>query len=370
MKKKIFILTGESSGDKLASNVIPYLNNKNFYITAIGSDHIKKKHIKLLFNSKEISVMGFVDVFKKLFFLKKKINLTISYLLKFKPDVIFSIDSPDFSFRIHNVIKKKLPKTKIVHLVAPTIWVWREKRVLVFRKFLDHLLLLFPFEAPLFNKWKMKNTYVGHPFFEKKITYKKFPMISRKKIITFCPGSRSSEIRTFMPLFVELIKIINFQYPGIFLFHFPVPLEHAKSVKNFIHSKTLFLISCSEEKKNFFIKKSILSVAKSGTISLDICKNQSPLITIFKTSWINYFLIKPFVKVKFANIINIIANKELIPELIQSECNVSNIYKKVCLFIENKKIRDLNVTNYRKIIKKISKKNSSKLIAKIIKSYL
>jgi len=247
----------------------------------------------------------------------------------------------------------------------------------------------------------MKNTYVGHPFFEKKITYKKFPMISRKKIITFCPGSRSSEIRTFMPLFVELIKKINLQYPGIFLFHFPVPLEHAKSVKNFIPSKTLFLISCSEEKKNFFIKKSILSVAKSGTISLDICKNQSPLITIFKTSWINYFLIKPFVKVKFANIINIIANKELIPELIQSECNVSNIYKKVCLFIENKKIRDLNVTkliqsecnvsniykkvclfienkkirdlnvtNYRKIIKKISKKNSSKLIAKTIKSYL
>ena len=74
MKKKIFILTGESSGDKLASNVIPYLNNKSYYITAIGSDHIKKRGIKLLFNSKEISVMGFVDVFKKLFFLKNKIN--------------------------------------------------------------------------------------------------------------------------------------------------------------------------------------------------------------------------------------------------------------------------------------------------------
>ena len=77
MKKKIFILTGESSGDKLASNIIPYLNSKNFHITAIGSNHIKKKGIKLLFNSKEISVMGFVDVLKKIFFLKKKINLTI-----------------------------------------------------------------------------------------------------------------------------------------------------------------------------------------------------------------------------------------------------------------------------------------------------
>ena len=370
MKKKIFILTGESSGDKLASNIIPYFNSKNFNITAIGSDHIKKKGIKLLFNSKEISVMGFADVLKKVFFLKKKINLTISYLLKFKPDVIFSIDSPDFSFRVHNVIKKKLPQTKIVHLVAPTIWVWRERRVLVFREFLDHLLLLFPFEAPLFTKWKMKNTYVGHPFFEKKIIYKKFPINLQKKIITLCPGSRSSEIKTFMPIFVELIKEINFKYPDIFLFHFPVSFEHAKSVKNFLPSKKSFFISSKEDKKNFYIKKSILSVAKSGTISLDICKNKSPLITIFKTSWFNYFLIKPFVKVKFANIVNIIANKELIPELIQSDCNVSSIFKKVSLFIENKKVRTLNVSNYQKIIKKITKNNSSKLIAQTVKSYL
>ena len=314
--------------------------------------------------------MGFVDVLKKVFSLKKKINLTIDYLLKFKPDIIFSIDSPDFCFRVHSVIKKKIPRTKIVHLVAPTIWVWREKRVLVFRKFLDHLLLLFPFEAPLFTKWKMKNTYVGHPFFEKKIIYKKFPINSKKKIITLCPGSRSSEIKTFMPIFVELIREINFKYPDIFLFHFPVSLEHAKSVKNFLSSKISFLISSQENQKNFYIKKSILSVAKSGTISLDICKNKSPLITIFKTSWFNYFLIKPFVKVKFANIINIIANKELIPELIQSECNTSSILAKVSFFIENKKVRSLNVANYQKIIKKITKNNSSKLIAKTLKSYL
>jgi lipid-A-disaccharide synthase len=152
--------------------------------------------------------------------------------------------------------------------------------------------------------------------------------------------------------------------------HFPVSLEHAKSVKNFLPSNKSFFISSTEDKKNFYIKKSILCVAKSGTISLDICKNKSPLITIFKTSWFNYFLIKPFVKVKFANIVNIIANKELIPELIQSDCNVSSIFKKVSLFIENKKVRTLNVSNYQKIIKKITKNNSSKLIAQTVKSYL
>ena len=211
---------------------------------------------------------------------------------------------------------------------------------------------------------------MGHPFFEKKIIYKKFPINLEKKIITLCPGSRSSEIKTFMPIFVDLIKEINFKYPDIFLFHFPVSFEHTKSVKNFLPLDISFLTSSAEDKKNFYIKKSILSVAKSGTISLDICKNKSPLITIFKTSWFNYFLIKPFVKVKFANIVNIIANKELIPELIQSDCNASNIFKKVSLFIENKKARTLNVSNYQKIIKKITKNNSSKLIAQTVKSYL
>ena len=368
MKKKLFILTGESSGDKLASNIIPYLKNLN--ITAIGSEHIQKKGIKLIFNSKQISVMGFVDVLKKIFFLKKKINITINYLLKLKPDLIFSIDAPDFSFRIHKVIKKKLPKTKIIHLVAPTIWVWRENRVLVFRKFLDHLLLLFPFEAPLFTKWKMKNTYVGHPFFEKKIIYKKFSLDKKRKIISFCPGSRKSEIKTFMPIFASLIKKIDLKYPKCFSFHFPISKEHSKSIGQYLALKTSFFTSSDENRKNFYIKNSILSVAKSGTMSLDICKNKSPLITIYKTSWINYCLIKPFVKVKFANIVNIIANKEIIPELIQSKCNVLDIFSKMTIFLDSRRARNLNVKNYQKIIKKITKKNSSKEIAMVIKSYL
>lgn len=370
MKKKIFILTGESSGDKLASNIIPYFNNKNFTLVAIGSTHIRQMGVKLLFDSREIAVMGLIDVLKKIFFLKKKIDTTINFLLKFKPDIILSIDSPDFSFRINKVIKKKLPKTKIIHLVAPSIWAWREGRVLTFRKFLDHMLLLFEFEVALLNRWKMKNTFVGHPFFEKKISYRRYPLISQKKIISLCPGSRISEIKTFMPIFMGLINEINLKYPETFVFHFPVSKEHIKIVNKYITMKFFFLISSTEDKKNFYINKSILSVAKSGTVSLDICKNKCPIITIYKTSWLNYFLIKPFIKVKFANIVNIIANKEIVPELIQSQCNVFDIFKKVSKFIDSKKIRDHNVFSYEKVIKKFTKKNSSKIISKVIKSYL
>lgn len=370
MKKKIFIITGESSGDKLASNIVPYFNPLHFDIIAIGSEHLKKRGIKLFFNSNQISVMGFVDVLKKVFFLNNKINQTINFILKFKPDIIFSIDSPDFSFRIEKIIKNKLPLIKIIHLVAPSIWAWREGRAKYFRKFLDHILLLFPFEKRIFNKWKIKNTYVGHPFFEKNVTYKNLVLGSDKQIISLCPGSRVSEIKTFMPIFSKLIDKINSHYSQNFLFHFPVLKDHATAVKKYIPEGASFIISSTEDAKNFYINKSTLSVAKSGTISLDICKNKCPLITIYKTSWFNYFLIKPFVKIKYANIINIIANKQVIPELIQSQCNDLDIFKKVCIFLDSKKERISTVANYCKIIKKITKKNSSKIIANVIKGYI
>ena len=206
MKKKIFIITGEASGDKLAASVVSFFDQGKFDIRAIGSEHLKNKKIKILFDSSELSVMGLGDVLKNIYHLIGRINHTVHFIKKFKPEVIFSIDAPDFSFRVEKKIKKIFPKIKIIHLVAPTIWAWRENRAASFKKFIDHMLLLFPFEASLFNKWKIKNTFVGHPFFEKKIIYKKFLLKKNKKIITLCPGSRDSEIKIFMPIFLELVK--------------------------------------------------------------------------------------------------------------------------------------------------------------------
>ena len=369
MKKKIFIITGEASGDKLASEIVSYFDKKKYSILAIGSEKLKSKNIKLLFNSSSIAFMGIKDVLINFFYIIKKINFTLNSILKFKPNVIFSIDAPDFSFRIEEKIKKNFPGIKIVHLVAPTIWAWRESRAKSFRKFIDHMLLLFPFEVPIFNKWKIKNTFVGHPFFENKIVYKKFFLPNNKKFITLCPGSRISEIKLFMPIFTKLMHDINMKFNNNYIFHFPVPKNRVQLIKSYLPNKLEFLLSDHEDKKNFYIKNSILSVAKSGTISLDICKNKCPLITIYKTSIINYYLIRPLVKVKYGNIINIAANKKIIPELIQNDCTVEKIFSLVCNFIENNKIRKKNVKDYSKVLNTFKKANSNKIISDIVKSY-
>ena len=364
MSKKIFIITGESSGDKIASLIIKKIKEKNpnTEFLAVGGECIKSIGVKSILDIKDIAFMGFVDVIKNLFSIKGKINLTVEKILEFNPDVILSIDSPDFSFRILKRIKKINNKIRTIHLVAPQVWAWRENRKKIISKFIDHLLLLFPFEPKYFDGF-IKNTFVGHPFFDSSV----FKILKLENItknyITLCPGSRSSEIETFMPIFIEFIKKINLD--NNFIFHIPSINNRKQLIYDLLAVSGIknYLITTSEEDKNLYIKNSILAVSKSGTITLDICKNQCPLIVVYKTSAINYQLIKPFIKTKFGNILNIIANREVIPELIQNDCNVNNIYKKAKEFINNENLRNSQVIDYTKFLKEIIISNSLEKIS-------
>ena len=359
MSKKIFIITGESSGDKIASLVINKINriNSETEFLAVGGEYIKSTGVNCIFDIKEIAFMGFVDVIRNLFSIKRKINLTVKKIIEFNPDVIFTVDSPDFCFRILKKIKRIDNKIKTVHLVAPQVWAWRENRKKIINKFIDHLLLLFSFESKYFDGF-IKNTFVGHPFFDSSVFQIKKLEVNNKKYFTLCPGSRNSEIKTFMPIFIEFIKKTNLD--SNFTFHIPSIDNKKQLINNLLVKSGIYnyVITTKEEDKNFYIKNSILAVSKSGTITLDICKNQCPLIVIYKTSLINYLLIKPFVKTKFGNILNIIANKEIIPELIQNHCTANNIYKIAKEFINDENLGNIQVINYMRSLKEIIVENS------------
>ena len=168
--KKIFILTGEPSGDKLASTVISKLkmNNPNIEYLSVGGTHIKKLGIKSIFDLKEITYLGFTSVLFNIFKIRKKINKTVEEIIKFNPDILFSVDSPDFTLRVAEKVKNINNNIKTIHYVAPQVWVWRKNRVKKIKKFIDHILLLFNFEKKYFDEENIKNTFVGHPLIEKK----------------------------------------------------------------------------------------------------------------------------------------------------------------------------------------------------------
>ena len=367
MLKKIFIITGESSGDKIGSLVIKKLKEKNLDIQflAIGGENIKSEKIDCIFDISDIAYMGLIDVLINIFSIKAKIDLTVKKIIEFNPDVIFSIDSPDFSFRILNKVKNINNKIKKIHLVAPQVWAWRENRKKKLYKFIDHLLLLFPFEKKYFDGF-IRNSFVGHPFFDFSVFKIKKLENKDKKYFTLCPGSRNSELKIFMPIFVEVIKKINLN--NNFIFHIPTSENNKNFINDYLQKSKIdnFIITTNEKDKNFYIKDSILTISKSGTITLDICKNQCPLIVVYKTSWLNYLLIKPFVKTKYGNILNIIAQKEIIPELIQDKCNADEIYKLAKEFIENDLLRKNLVDDYTKILETIIVPDSLEKISNYI----
>jgi lipid-A-disaccharide synthase len=375
--KKIFILTGEPSGDKLASKVIISLKKINPQIEylSVGGDNLRSLGIESIYDLKEITYLGFTNVLLNLFKINNKINLTVKAILDFNPDILFTVDSPDFTLRVAEKVKNKNSKIKTVHYVAPQVWAWREGRVKKIKKFIDHILLLFKFEKKYFEKEKVSCEFVGHPLLENKQDDKidlQQIIGKNKAIISVFPGSRISEINVLMPILINFIKLMNAKHSDIiFIFH------SIKEFNNLIYSfiKNSGLLRCevvSDDKiKAHFLKKSIFAVAKSGTISLEICNAKIPSIILYKVNFINFLIIKMLVKTKYANIINIAANQEIIPELLQSKCNADNIYQHVNEFLENPtKIKDQINRTSDILINFKTKNSSSDLASKSLNKHL
>ena len=363
--KKIFVLTGEPSGDKLASKVISKLKitNPEVEYLSVGGEHLKALGIKSLYDLNEVTYLGFTKVLLNIFKIKKKINETADKIIKFNPDILFSVDSPDFTLRVAKKVKKINSNIKTIHFVSPQVWVWREHRVKDLKSFLDHVLLLFPFEKKYFDKENIQSTFTGHPLIEdqEKLKIDISQIIKdHKKIISIFPGSRQSELNILLPILIDFVKMMNQKHKDIF-FVFHSTSQHNQSTQDrLIKEGFKNCGSISDEIiKSQVLKSSTFAVSKSGTISLEICNAKVPSIIIYKMNIINFFIVKMLVKVKFANIINIINEKEVIPELLQSRCNSEEIFNMVNSFLENPQLIKNQIENYQKTLKEIKSEASS-----------
>ena len=375
--KKIFILTGEPSGDKLASTVISKIKqrNSNIEYLCVGGSHLNELGIKSIFDIKEITYIAFTSVLLNIFKIRNRINKTVDEILKFNPDILFSVDSPDFSLRVSKIVKRKNPNIKTIHFIAPKVWAWREGRVKKMKKYLDHILLLFKFEKKYFDKENLLNTFVGHPLLDDEIksNIKLDNLISdNKKHISLFAGSRESEIKIHAPLLFKFIKKMNDKEKDFnFIFHstdkfknYLINLLNKENIPNFE------VISDDKIKKEI-LKKSIFAVVKSGTVSLEVCKLNIPSIIIYKMNYINYFIAKLFLKIKFANMLNIINDKEIIPELIQKDCNPDEIFKSVYYLLKKPELIERQLIDIKSTIDELkSSSSSSEEASKILLNYL
>ena len=259
--------------------------------------------------------------------------------------------------------------------MAPQVWVWREGRVKKIKKFIDHILLLFNFEKSYFEKENMSHEFVGHPLLdsttESAIDINQI-LGKNKALISIFAGSRKSEIDVLTPILLNFIKLMNEKYND-FSYVFHATKEYSDLI--LFHIKKNNLNNCEvindSKIKNHILKKSVFAVSKSGTISLEICKAKIPSVILYKMGLINFLIIKMLVKTKFANIINIAAKKEIIPELLQSNCNPQKIFEVVSNYLDNPKKIDEQISKTQTILKSFKTNTlSSTLAANALNKYL
>ena len=375
--KKIFILTGEPSGDKLASKVIAELKkiNPGIQYLAVGGDNLKSIGIESIYNLKEITYLGFTKVLLNLFKINKKINYTARVVLDFNPDILFTVDSPDFTLRVAEKVKNTNPDIKTIHYVAPQVWVWREGRVKKIKKFIDHILLLFAFEKKYFEREKVSCEFVGHPLLEDKRDERidiNQVIGKNKAIVSIFSGSRISEINILMPILLNFIKLMNARHIDInYVFH--SHKEHNTLIPCHIKNSNLSNreVISDNQIKSHLLKKSIFAIVKSGTVSLEVCNAKIPSVIIYKMNLINFLIIKILIKIKYANIVNFAANEEIIPELLQSKCNAKNIYKAVTEFLESPLRAEEQVRKTQIVLNSFrTKESSSKLASQALNKFL
>ena len=332
---KIVVITGEESGDQLGASLLIALEkiyDQKLDVFGIGGKALEERGLKKFYDISEINVMGIVEVVPKIFHIKKIINNTVDKILEINPDIVLTIDSPDFTLRIAKKLKKKNNNLKIVHFVAPSVWIWRSGRIKTVKESVDHLLTILPFEKEIFEKENIDTSFVGHPITEIDIQNYSGTDLSeisndiKKEIMLVLPGSRKKEVEKLLPIYLETIRQSKWKdrfdvvIPATENMH---DLIRDISNKRFSDIKTVILSDEEQKFKSFYLAD--YAITTSGTAALELSYFGVAYVSGYKFNILTYFLMIMLIKMKMGNLINIIINKMLIPELLQSECTPQNI---------------------------------------------
>ena len=378
-KFKIFIMAGELSGDILGEgliNQLKKLSQNKIEIYGVGGAKMIAQGLKPIFNIKSLSIMGIFEVLLKIPSILMLLKLAKNKIIEINPDIVITIDAPGFNLRLQNSIKDL--KIKQIHYVAPSVWAWKSYRAKKIAKFLDHLLVLFPFEKNLFLKEGLNTTFVGHPIaFDNKFINNKYyteKSLNNNAItkIAMLPGSRLSEIEKLMPVFIKSAILLNKDYKSI-KFYVVTLKEYRNKIQGYFAKTNLdyYVTDNHEEKYNIYSKVNFVLCA-SGTVTIEVAKASTAMLVVYKLNFITWLIVRAMVKIKTATILNIILKDNIIPELFQKEVNETNIHGIIKKYIENSKLRNKQINKLNIAVNKLKNgdTNPSYIAAKSVLNYL
>ena len=398
---KILVIAGEPSGDSLGSKLIKEMktqfqeiinlnksHQKELVFQGIGGSKMKNEGLVCLYRVEDLSLMGITEVISSIPKIYSIISSITNYVNAWKPDLIITIDSPDFCFRLVKKIRRIDKYVPIIHYVAPSVWAWRPKRAKKMSVLYDKVLAILPFEKPYFEKYGLSCDFVGHPISKEIILQdnernKLLNIMSidkSKRIISILPGSRQSEIKALLPIYVELIQNLGSQFDDL---EFVIPSPQSvfsylqrNIAKYKLNVKIIPESEMSVEEFNLLklslFQLSLIAINTSGSVALELARAGTPMISVYKCGWFFERILKTFVKVKSANLINIILDKNVVPEFLFENCTALSIENSAKELLSNISLQKKQKDLFKKAIRLLSTKeqrpseNAAKISLKLL----
>lgn len=371
--KKVFIITGEYSGDIHASHVVKALKqiNPDVEIEGVGGENLKNAGVKLFSDQKKMGAVGLsLKIITDHFLLGKRI---VDYLTKeYKPDLVLLIDYGVFNLNISKFLKRAGIKT--LYYIPPQVWASRKWRINTIKKNIDEVLCIFPFEKTMYESYGIKTHYCGHPLVsqlpekaDRDKFFEKHRLDKNKKLVAIFPGSREFELKFLMKVFVKTAQNLQKKHPDL-----QFCISHAPNLSDSVYDKYL-------QKTDFPVIKgenqALLSVSDalilaSGTVALEACLYQTPMIIAYRGPWLFYLIYLIVRCIKRVSLPNIIADKSIVPEIIQGNVNVSKISYEIEKLLYDNDYRQQNIKDLGDVKALLSDKVSSEEVAKVIDSSL
>lgn len=323
----IYLIAGEASGDALGAGLMRSLRaaQPGIRFAGIGGEAMQREDLRSLFPCSDLSIMGFLEVVPHIPALLRRLRETALDIVAKQPAVIVTIDSPGFNFRLAQALKAKAETARIkrIHYVAPSVWAYKPSRARKTALLFDALLALLPFEPPYFEKEGLKTTFVGHPVLWQ--TCKSEPSLFRARhfigadtpLLLILPGSRTGEVERHLPVFLEAAKDLP---------DYKVVILASPQVRNGIEgavTSQMLVVDIAEKQDSF--AAATIALSKSGTITLELASAGVPTVVAHKVSALSAWLIRRMALIPFVSLVNIVARKEILPELLQERCTPKRI---------------------------------------------
>ncbi len=339
---------------------------KDITFNGLGGDLMISEGLKALFHVKDLATVGFTDVIKKYSFFKKAIKQSAEFIRAKNPDVVVLVDYPGFNLRLAGEIRKFYNK-KIIYYISPQLWAWHEKRVFKVKKNIDLMLVLFPFEVDFYSKYQVKAEFTGHPLVKRidefiEANHKSKFDHSSKKVITILPGSRIDEVKNHMPVLIDTIAELKKQID------IDVNISIAPGLYHVFDEFREKLTGCNltGEKPYDLILNSDLILTKAGTSTMECTLLGIPYLIFYKTFPLNYYLLKPIVKVDKLGIVNILLGEDVVKEFIQNDFIPAKLCEEALKLLNDNKYREKMIQSFKKVKHILGSKDASGEAAKFI----